>query len=53
MGAVEGGKPWSCRTRETGAHRGMNKENVSPNPLSWKLGEAEFPEFLQPAGLEA
>ena len=36
--------------RERNSHRAHNK-NVFPKALAWKMRGAEFPEFLQPAGL--
>ena len=31
--------------RESGAHRGMHKENVSPKPLTLRMIRAKFCEF--------
>lgn len=37
--------------RERGAQ--MDEQNVSQNPLAWKMSMAEFHEFLQTIGLKA
>ena len=53
MGAAEGREPWSWRKeRRSGTHKDMHKENPSPEPLSGKMKEAEFYEFLKIVGLK-
>lgn len=43
----EGREPQSQRSAEKGAHKEMNKENVSPKTLTWKMKGVEFHELLQ------
>lgn len=53
VSAEEGREPWSQRReKESGAHRGSHKENTFPMPVVGKSRGADFPEFLQSAGLE-
>lgn len=52
--AAEGREPWSRRrSRETGGHTGMCKENVSPKPLAWNMRMTEYCELWQLACLKA
>lgn len=55
MGTAKGSEPLLLRKvvgggRET--HQEMHKENTSPNLLGGKTRGADFPNFLQPAGLK-
>ena len=50
VSAVEGRSCGHGEGQERVEHMEMHKENVSPNPVAWKMRGVKFLEFWQPAG---
>lgn len=48
----ERGERKLLREKERGGHKGSHEENTTPKSLAGKMRGDDFPESLQPVGLE-